>query len=689
MSTNTENNTQAIKIDGMTCINCALSLEKSVKSIGINQVHVNFANRELIFENEQSISAQRINEAIKNAGFSIAKNGKQNDNIKKLITAFSFAVAIYFMVSMFFSAHVNPWIDFTLAGMALLIAFYKFGKGAYYSVKGGSANMYVLILLGASTAFFYSVYLMWFKEHAHLYFETTAVLVALVLIGDILEAKALEKTLSSINKLAKNKVSMAKMMVANNITMVSVNSLKVGDIVQGNLGDEVHTDAIITEGNALIDEALITGESIPIEKNIGDFILGGSQIIEGNIAYKVEKNAHLSAKAKINQLVQNASSQKANVQKLADRISAIFVPLILVLTLLSFFLNYSFLQVGMEDAILRSIAILVISCPCAMGLATPIAIMVGLGKMSNHGILIKNPDVFENLAAVKKFIFDKTGTLTTGNFKIIQFEFFHIDEQEAKQIILGIEQKSSHPIAKSIVQEWETITPFKFKSIEELKGKGMQAIGLNGEIYKLGSANFTNQNGQDADLFLIKNDELVAQLTIADKLKTNAKKTFSYLRAQGVAPIILSGDKQKKCQLIAEELDADVIGELRPEDKLERIKGFKGENTAMLGDGINDAPALAAVNVGMSFAEASNMAMQSADVIIMKDDMNAVQKAHKIAVMTYKTIKQNLFWAFAYNVVAIPLAAFGIINPMWAAFFMISSDLVVVGNAFMLKSRKV
>ena len=689
MSTNTENTTETLKIDGMTCINCALSLEKSVKSAGLEQVHVNFANRELIFENDKTLSKQAIDKAIRDAGFSVSKGEKEIDALQKAITAFSFIVAIYFMVSMFFSAHINPWIDCALAGIALLIAYYKFGKGAYYSVKGGSANMYVLILLGATTAFFFSIYLMLFQAGAHLYFETTAVLVALVLIGDIIEAKALDKTLSSISKLAKHKVSSAKKVVNGSIELVSVNALKVGDVVQANLGDEVHTDGEITEGNALLNESLITGESLPIEKNIGDSILGGSQIIEGNIAYRVSKNAHLSTKAKINQMVQSASSQKASVQKLADKISAIFVPLILVLTVISFFLNYYILEVGMEAAVLRSIAILVISCPCAMGLATPIAIMVGLGKMSNNGILVKNPDVFENLTAVKNFIFDKTGTLTTGAFRIVNFKHFDIDEKLAKQLIVSIERKSSHPIAKSIVSVWSAVEAFPFTSIEEVKGKGMQAEDSAGDLYKLGSSQFTDQREVDGDLFLTKNGKLIAKLDIADDLKENAKSTIAYLKSKGLHPIILSGDKQKKCDAIAKDLGEEVIGELKKEDKLEPIKGFKGSNTAMLGDGINDAPALAAVNVGMSFADASNMAMQSADVIIMKDDMNAVQKAHKIAVMTYQTIKQNLFWAFAYNIVAIPLAAFGIINPMWAAFLMIFSDLIVVGNAFVLKGKSV
>lgn len=693
MSTTIENKAHSVKIDGMTCINCAINLENSVIKSGIQNVHVNFASKELIFEEEKDIPFSTIQKAIKNAGYSIASENKKHPLLMKFISAFSFAVALYFILVMilmvFMPVHIPPIIDLVLAGISLIIGFYKFGKGAFYSLKAGSANMYVLILLGATTAFVFSIYLMIFKTGAHLYFEATAVLIALVIIGDIIEEKAIQKTVAAISNLAQNKVSQAKKIVNNTVVLSSINSLKIGDLIQGNLGDEVHTDAILTEGNALIDESLITGESIPIHKNIGDTLLGGSQIIEGNIAYEVTKSANLSTKAKINKMVQDASSQKANVQKLADKIAGIFVPTIIALSIAVFFLNFYALQIGFEASILRSIAVLVISCPCAMGLATPISIMVGLDKMSAEGILIKSPNVFENFAAVKQIIFDKTGTLTTGKFTTSNFSTFNFDKSKAKQIIKSIEQKSSHPIAKSIVANWSEIQEFSFTKINEEQGKGMTAEDKEGNLYLLGSASFTNQDGNKADLFLLQNNVLIAQLNIDDELKENAKETIDYFKASQVNSIVLSGDKAKKCATMQNTLATNVIGELKPQDKLKKIEEFNHLNTAMVGDGINDAPSLAKVNVGISFANASNMAMQSADVILMQNNMNVLQKAHKIALLTYKTIQQNLFWAFAYNLIAIPLAAFGIINPMLAAFFMIFSDLIVVGNAFLLKGKKI
>ncbi|MFT4969198.1 MAG: Cu+-exporting ATPase [Chitinophagales bacterium] len=690
MSTKPTIATESFKIEGMTCINCALNLERSVKKAGIDQVHVNFASKELLFERPENVNDELISKAIQDAGFSIAKDNKITKWFEKVLLAYSFIIAIYFMLIMFLPFHVHPILDAVLAGVSLLIGFYKFGKGAFFSIKSGSANMYVLILLGGTTAFFFSLYLMLFKAGQHLYFETTAVLVALVLIGDILEDNAVKKTVSSISNLAKNKVSLAKKIVNSTIEMVSTNSLKVGDLVQGNLGDEIHTDAKVIEGTALIDEALITGESIPISKNVGDLLLGGSSIVDGNISYEVSKNAHLSTKAKIDSLVQKASGQKASVQKLADKISAIFVPLVLVITLVSFLVNYFALGVGLEDAVLRSIAILVISCPCAMGLATPISVIVGLGKMSKEGILVKNPDAFENLANLNQIIFDKTGTLSTGKFGVKELSVHGIAKEEAQGIIKTMERKSSHPIAKSLVTFYADVEDsLELNTIEEVKGEGMIAQSVSGDSYILGSASFTKQNKSVGDLFLLKNDVLVAHVRIEDELKENVKSTLDYFKNSNVKNLVLSGDKKEKCDALSEKLQTEIIGELKPEDKLALISKMEGQNVAMLGDGVNDAPSLAIVNVGISFADASNMAMQTADVILMRDDMNALVKAHKIAKLTYRTIKQNLFWAFAYNLVAIPLAAFGIINPMFAAFFMIFSDLIVVGNAFVLKGRKI
>lgn len=689
MSTNTTIPTESLKIDGMTCINCALNLERSVKKAGIEQVHVNFAKKELLFERPQGVNDELINKAIRDAGFSIAKENKDSAILEKAILAYSFIVAIYFMVIMFLPFKIPPLADAILAGISLLIGFSKFGKGAYYSVKSGSANMYVLILLGAFTAFVFSLYLMLFRTGQHLYFETTAVLIALVLIGDILEANAVKRTVSSISGLAKGKLDLAKKIVNGNMELVSINSLIKNDIVQGDLGDEIYTDAVVLKGQALVDESLITGESIPIQKNEGEQLIGGSQIIDGNIEYKVTKNAHLSTKAKIDNLVQKASGQKANVQKLADKIAGIFVPIVLGITALSFIVNYFVLAVGLEDAVLRSVAILVISCPCAMGLATPIAIIVGLGKMSKEGILVKNPDVFENLANLDEIIFDKTGTLSTGKFIVQELKTWNIDENEAISLIKTLENKSSHPIAKSLsVYYHDAPVHPKLKEIEEIKGQGMIANSLNGDKFQLGNAEFTSQEKQVGDIFLVKNNELIASLFIVDELKENVKKTLDYFKDKEINRLVLSGDRKEKCDRLANDLQAEVIGELKPEDKLSLIDEMENKTIAMLGDGVNDAPSLAKVNVGVSFADATNMAMETADVILMRDDMNALVKAHRIAHLTYRTIKQNLFWAFSYNIIAIPLAAFGIINPMWAAFFMIFSDLIVVGNAFVLKTRK-
>lgn len=690
MSTENSIKTERLKISGMTCVNCALNLERSVKQAGIDQVHVNFANHELLFERPQDISDDKIQQAVKDAGFSIATENKSLYVLDQILFAFSLIVAFYFIIIMFLPINVPVWVDASLASLAMGIGYFKFGNGAYYSVKSGSANMYVLILLGATTALLFSLYLVFFQEPQHLYFETTAVLIALVLIGDILEANAVKKTVRSIQDLSANHLSLAKRVNNGEVEEVSTNSLKIGDIVQAFTGDEIATDAKVIKGEALIDESLLTGESTPVRKAKGMMLLGGSKVLDGNLEYEVLKNAHLSTKAKMDNLVRKASGEKANVQKLADKISGIFVPLVLILTVFSFLINYLLLNVGVEDSILRSVAVLVISCPCAMGLATPIAVMVGIGKMTSEGILVKNPNTFENLAKAETLIYDKTGTLSTGNFRVKEIIFNGDNSEDIKQIIKALESKSSHPIARSVANFLDqTAKSDSLQETVEIKGQGMQGIGPNKEIYRLGSANFTEQKSETGDLFLTKDKHLLARIFIEDELKAHVNESLSYFKNAGLQQVVLSGDSKKKCQDLAAKLYTEVIAELKPEDKLNWISSRSNENLAMVGDGVNDAPSLAKVNVGISFAQASDLAIQSADVVIMRDDMHALIKAHRIAKQTYQTIKQNLFWAFAYNLVAIPLAALGIINPMLAAFAMIFSDLIVVGNAFRLKNSKI
>ncbi|MEZ4978529.1 MAG: cation-translocating P-type ATPase [Chitinophagales bacterium] len=690
MASITENNTKSIKVDGMTCINCAINVENAVKKAGIQNAHVNFASKELIYEDEQKISLAAIELAIKGAGYSILKENTKSSWLQNLLITFSFLVAAYFILAMFLKHGTLPLeIDLVLAALSLGIAFYKFGKGAFYSLKSGSANMYVLILLGATTAFCFSIYLILSGQGQHLYFETTAVLVALVLIGDIIEEKAIQKTISAFSSLAEKKVSKAKRLKEGQLEEVSINALKVGDKVQANLGDEIHAEGKVIEGTALLSEAIISGEALPIQKEIGASVIAGSQVIEGNLVYEVRKSPLFSTKAMIHKLVQEASGKKADVQKLADRISAIFVPLIIAVAVLSFLINYFGFNTGLEQALIRSVAILVISCPCAMGLATPIAIFVGLGKMTKHGILIKNANVFENFAEIDQIIFDKTGTLTTGKFKIANYQSYKLDDAQTKAIILALESRSSHPIASSIIEELKNIKAAPLRNIVEEMGKGMQGHDEANNLYQFGSASYTQQDTIMADLFLCKNGELIASLDLEDTLKSGVKESMDYFQKKKIAPLVLSGDKKEKCKQLAANLEVEVIGELRPEDKLAKIESLATGSKAMLGDGVNDAPSLSLVNVGISFVDASNLAVESSDVILMNPDFASVKRAHQIAQQVYQTIQQNLFWAFAYNLIAIPLAAFGYINPMLAAFFMIFSDLVVVGNAFYLKIREI
>ena len=684
---------KAIKIDGMTCVNCALNVERAIKKAGIDNAVVNFATKELIIEDFLDTDIENVEKIIENSGYEVIHDGEapKSTLVKDILFWLVVIIASYFMIQMFFPKEwKNPYIDLALGTPALLIGIWKFGKGAWHSVLANSANMYVLILLGAITAYVFSIYLLLKGEHI-LYFETTAVITALVMVGDRLEEKAIDKTTSSMSSLAKMQIKKAKKWknFKKAFVEVSLNEIRKGDIVQVNQGDQIPTDGYLTEGSGIVDEALLTGESEAVFKENNSQVFSGTTLIEGQFNYTVTKPGHESALARINNLVQKASTEKANIQKLADKISAIFVPLIISISVIWFLISYFYIHLPLDTSIIRSVAILVISCPCAMGLATPMAVMVSIGKLSENGILIKGAQTIETFAKTKNIIFDKTGTITTGNFKVSNFKVTNFIEKDAKAIIYSLESKSSHPIAQSISKYFQEFDSISLIDIEEIKGNGMLGKDEKGNTYKLGNSKFTEISNTDFDLLLTKNDVLIASLNIKDELKKNVKETISYFKKNGLKPIILSGDNKKKCNLLEKELNTKIIGELKPEDKLQKIEEYSKEVSTMVGDGINDAPALSKAHIGISFSKASNVAIESADIVLLNDNFSLLKKAHKIALMTLTTIKQNLFWAFAYNFVAIPLAAMGMLSPMWAAFFMLFSDLIVVGNAYRLKLRKV
>jgi Cu+-exporting ATPase len=436
---------------------------------------------------------------------------------------------------------------------------------------------------------------------------------------------------------------------------------------------------------------MITGESMPVNKNKRDEVIGGTIVIEGSLKIKAIKVGDDTLLSQIIELVKNAQNNKPNIQKLGDQVSAVFVPVVLIISIATFFIGHYLFHIDMQDAFLRSIAVLVISCPCAMGLATPTAVMVGIGRAAKNGILIKGGDTLEKLASIKNIVFDKTGTLTTGKFIVSEFTAIEGEEKEIQNIIYNIEQHSSHPIAKSLCTAFQIgSSPLELSNINEQKGISISAeIGSN--TYTIGSSKIYPSTEQH-DLFVLKNDTLIATLNISDELKTNTATIISSLHKSNYTTTLLSGDKKEKCTNLAAELGVkDTYSEQLPQDKIAKIETLvKNNETAMVGDGINDAPALAKATIGISLGNATQIAIQSADVILLNnEDLSQLPKTMQIGKHTLLTIKQNLFWAFSYNLVAIPIAIMGLLNPMWAALFMAFSDVIVIGNSIRLRYKKI
>jgi Cu+-exporting ATPase len=468
--------------------------------------------------------------------------------------------------------------------------------------------------------------------------------------------------------------------------------LQVGDLILIKTGEQVPIDAKIIWGEGLLDEAIISGESLPVSKQKKDFIIGGSLLVSGVLKAQVTavgKNTVLSG---ILQMVKNAQREKPPLQQLADKISAVFVPVVIGIAVLTFLVNYFGFQISFTQSLMRFIAVLVISCPCAMGLATPAAIAVGLGRAARKGILFRNANRIEIFKDIRQMVFDKTGTLTTGKFAVAAYHS-EIAEQDFKSLVYALEKFSTHPIAQSLCEAWKTTLQHRWKSIEEIKGKGIRAFDDEGNCFEAGSAAFLlNGTGKDEhDVYIIKNKKILGWIDIKDDIRSEAQTVINWLRAHHIKPIILSGDRKEKVAAVAKTLGIeDWFAEQSPDAKMQKIASLNDAMpTAMVGDGINDAPALAKASLGISLSEASQLAMQSADVILVNHGLSKLPEAMGIGKHTYITIKQNLFWAFAYNIVAIPIASVGLLRPAFAALAMGFSDVVLAFNSLRLFVKKV
>lgn len=471
--------------------------------------------------------------------------------------------------------------------------------------------------------------------------------------------------------------------------------LRVGDLVLIKTGEQVPADCKILWGDVMVNEALITGESVPVNKTKKAALIGGSIIEQGTAKAQVTAVGADTVLSIIVNLVKKAQGEKPPVQQLADRISAIFVPAVLIIATLTLIINWMVLG-AFTPAMMRSIAVMVIACPCAMGLATPAAIAVGLGRAARSGILFRNAKSLELFKDIQQAVFDKTGTLTTGQFQIADFKFQNIDEQSFRSIVYSLEKYSNHPLAKSIVQDWKEAGEIRWKTIEEFKGQGMQATDADGNKYLAGSytlaAHLTKEDTHN--VYIVRNNELIGWIDLQDEIRPEAKHVIDYLKSKSIKTILLSGDRYAKSHQIADQLGIDVvIAEQTPEQKLQTVAQLTAAApTVMIGDGINDAPALAKATIGISMSDASQMAMQSASVVLMNHGLKKLPLALGLGRHTYLTIKQNLFWAFAYNIVAIPIAAVGLLGeygPTYGALIMGLSDVVLAINSVRLFVKKV
>ena len=695
------------KVDGMTCANCALTIRKYLENQGQQNVKVNPIGGDVSFEIAETTLPEKLKKGIQGLGYTVKADSVSTVEKKPFLSThlhrflFCLPFTLILMLHML-GIHwlMNPWLQLMLCIPVYVVGMSFFGKSAIQSLRNGMPNMNVLIAIGATAAFIYSlVGTLMNLGHEYLFYETAATIITLVFLGNYLEDASIQATQRALKSLAKSQKVMANMIAFDEhhqevILPLENTQLKVGDLILIKNGEQVPIDCKILWGDATVNEAIITGESTPVHKIARDKLIGGSILENGTVKAQVMATGDDTVLSQILTMVKKAQGEKPPVQKMADKISAIFVPLVLAIALITFIASWYFLG-SFQPALMRSIAVLVIACPCAMGLATPAAIAVGLGRAARNGILFRNASSLESFNNITQVVFDKTGTLTTGKFTIDGYKVLdpHMAEEEFRRIVFSLEKYSTHPIAKSITGQWKTGKDTRWQKIEEIKGKGMQGTDKEGHEYFAGSyssvSNLTND--KDHSVYVTKDGILSGWINVKDETRPEAQQVVSYLKQKGIRTLILSGDHYSKTKALADELGIDeVIAEQTPEQKLRTIAELSSKQpTAMVGDGINDAPALAKATIGISMSDASQVALQSAQVVLMNRGLANLPLALGMGRHTYITIKQNLFWAFFYNIVAIPVAAFGFLVPGFAALVMGLSDVVLAINSVRLFVKKV
>ncbi|MFK9119497.1 heavy metal translocating P-type ATPase [Peribacillus castrilensis] len=725
-------------ISGMTCAACANKIEKRLNKLnGVQNATVNFALESALVEyNPDEVSVADMKEAIKKLGYRLEQKqeveGEKVDHRQKEIEKqkgkfiFSAILSIpllWAMVSHFeFTSFIwlpemfmNPWVQLALATPVQFLVGGQFYVGAFKALRNKSANMDVLVALGTSAAYFYSVYLsiLSIGSDAHmveLYFETSAVLITLIILGKLFEAKAKGRSSEAIKKLMGLQAKTATVLRNGQEMNLPIEEVIAGDIVYVKPGEKVPVDGEIFEGRSALDESMITGESIPVDKTAGDLVIGSTINKNGFLKVKAKKVGKDTALAQIIKVVEEAQGSKAPIQRLADVISGIFVPIVVGIAIITFLVWYFIVSPGeFAVALEKLIAVLVIACPCALGLATPTSIMAGSGRAAEYGILFKGGEHLETTHRVNTVILDKTGTVTNGKPTLTDVIVSNgFEEKEFLKLVGAAERNSEHPLAEAIVEgikekgielgsseHFEAIPGFGIESTVESKSlligtrrlMEKNNIDIRGILPKMENL---EKQGKTAMLVAVDN-QFAGVIAVADTIKETSQKAIARLKEMGLEVVMITGDNKQTAQAIANEVGIDhVIAEVLPEGKAEEVKKLQkaGKVVAMVGDGINDAPALATADIGMAIGTGTDVAMEAADITLIRGDLNSIADAIFMSKMTIRNIKQNLFWAFAYNAIGVPIAALGFLAPWLAGVAMAFSSVSVVLNALRLQRIK-
>lgn len=702
-------------IKGLHCASCVYTTEKALKTIpGVKDAVVNLANGQAIVSSQEIISNNKIITTIKDVGYQAVMEDeiikKNNDHISLLRKKETDSLKIKTVVSLIAAGLImfvvkNYYLQLILATFIQFWAGLSFYQATLPALKKFRANMDTLVSIGTTVAYIYSSVVVLLGIDIMPYFETSTTIIALVLLGRYLEARAKIKTSEAVKKLIGLQAKTARVVRNGQEYDINIEDVRLGDVLRVRPGEKIPVDGIIIEGESSIDESMVTGESMPVDKKVNDKVIGATINKNGSFLMRAEKIGKDTVLSHIIKLVEEAQSSKAPIQRIVDVISSYFVPVVIVISIITFVIWYFIPSGGFIPAMLNSIAVLIIACPCAMGLATPTAIMVGTGRGAEMGVLIKDAESLELAHKIKTVIFDKTGTLTKGEPEVTDVITIlkNKDKKEIIKLAASIENNSEHPLAKAIVDyaKKEKIKLLSVKNFKSTTGRGVEGIVEGkrifvGKIIEKKEALFKEKELKEQGktvVYVYFEKELLGLIAIADTIKETAKEAIKKLQNLKVETYMITGDNQQTAEAIGKQLGISkdrILAEVLPEDKEKKVKELKNNNeiVAFVGDGINDAPALASSDVGIAMGSGTDVAIEASTITLVNKDLRSVVRAIILSKKTMKTVYINLFWAFIYNIILIPVASMGKINPILASFAMAMSSISVVTNSLLLKRAK-